>query len=166
MYNSGVVFKHLGSLILATAAAFCQDTAPTIRIDGDIARPWTVGSADLAKMTRTTVRTSNDGVEVVYDGVWLHDLLVRAGVPAGAELRGKALTTYVLVEASDGYQVLFSPAELDPVFGGHEVLLADRADGKALFGMQGSFRLVAPGEKRGARSIRMVSRISVVQVRK
>jgi DMSO/TMAO reductase YedYZ molybdopterin-dependent catalytic subunit len=165
-YNNCVVLTYLSILVLAASAALAQEPGARLRIEGDIAQPLVLETADLAKMKRATLRASNEGVEVVYEGVWLHDLLVRAGVPHGAELRGKALATYVLVEASDGYQVLFSLAELDPAFAGHQVLLADRADGKALFGMQGSFRLVAQGEKRGARSVRMVSRIHVVQVRK
>jgi hypothetical protein len=92
--------------------------------------------------------------------------LKRAGVAQGSELRGKALTNYVLAEAQDGYQVVFSLAELDPAFIDNEILLADTANGKPLFGAQGRFRLVAPKDKPGARSIRMLSKIEVVQVRK
>ena len=101
-----------------------------------------------------------------YEGVWLHEILKRAGVPSGGELRGKALTSYLLVEAKDGYQVLFSLAEIDPAFTENQVLLADKADGKPLVGSQGPFRLVAAKDKPGARSIRMVTKIEVVQLRK
>jgi DMSO/TMAO reductase YedYZ molybdopterin-dependent catalytic subunit len=123
-------------------------------------------AADLAGMPRATVETRNDGLTVQYEGVWLHEILKKAGLPAGTELRGKALATYVLAEAHDGYQVLFSLAELDPAFTDHQVLLADRANGKPLSGADGSFRLVAPKDKRGARSIRMLTRIQVVGLRK
>ena len=89
-----------------------------------------------------------------------------AGVPQGGELRGKALTGYVLAEAQDGYQVLFSLGELDPAFIDNKILLADTANGKPLFGSQGRFRLVVPMDKPGARSVRMFTRLEVVQVRK
>lgn len=101
-----------------------------------------------------------------HEGVWLHEVLKRAGVPSGTELRGKALAGYVLAEAQDGYQVVFSLAELDPVFTDNQVLLADTAGGKPLGGAQGPFRLVAPKDKRGARSVRMLARLEVVQLRK
>jgi DMSO/TMAO reductase YedYZ molybdopterin-dependent catalytic subunit len=105
-------------------------------------------------------------METVYEGVWLSDVLKKAGVPQGGELRNKALTTYVLASAQDGYQVVFSIAELDPSFIDNQILLADTANGKPLFGAQGRFRLVVPKDKPGARSIRMLTKIEVVQVRK
>lgn len=153
---------------LATSFAFAallaaQDSPASIELTGAVKQPLTLTSAELAKMPRATVRTRSDGVEVVYEGVWLHEVLKRAGPP---ELRGKGLTSYLLAEAKDGYQVLFSLAELDPAFTDPEVLLADKSDGKPLFGAQGSFRLVAAKEKRGARSVRMLTRMEVVQLRK
>jgi hypothetical protein len=47
-----------------------------------------------------------------------------------------------------------------------QFLLADKADGKALFGENGAFRLVIPTDKRGARSVRMLSKLEIVQVKK
>lgn len=69
-------------------------------------------------------------METVYEGVWLHEVLKRAGVPQGSELRGKALSSYVVAQAQDGYQVVFSLGELDPAFIDNEILLADTANGK------------------------------------
>ena len=66
----------------------------------------------------------------------------------------------------EGYQVVFSLGELDPSFIDNEVLLADTANGKPLFGAQGRFRLVVPKDKPGARSVRMLIKIEVVQLRK
>lgn len=117
-------------------------------------------------MPRGSIETTSGGVAVNYQGVWLHEILKKAGVPGGTELRGKALASYLVAEAQDGYQVVFSLAEVDPIFTDNPVLLADSADGKPLPGAQGPFRLVAPREKRGARSVRMLTRIEVVFLRK
>jgi DMSO/TMAO reductase YedYZ molybdopterin-dependent catalytic subunit len=152
--------------LFATALLAAQDSAPSLQITGAIKQPLTLTADDLAKMPRATVRTTNNGMETVYEGVWLHEVLKRAGVPQGSELRGKALAGYVLAEAQDGYQVLFSLAELDPAFIDNEILLADTANGKPLFGAQGRFRLVVPKDKPGARSIRMLTKLEVVQLRK
>jgi hypothetical protein len=46
------------------------------------------------------------------------------------------------------------------------ILVADKANGKPLFGENGAFRLVSPKDKRGARSVRMLTKIEVVQARK
>ena len=156
-------------LVLALLAAVrlpAQDGSPTVQVTGAVKQPLTLSADDLAKMPRASVHATNNKMETVYEGVWLHEVLKRAGVPQGSELRGKALAGYVLAEAQDGYQVVFSLGELDPGFIDNEILLADTANGKPLAGAQGRFRLVAPKEKEGARSVRMLTRIEVVQVRK
>ena len=78
----------------------------------------------------------------------------------------QALTTYVLAEASDGYQVVFSLGELDPAVLDNQILLADTANGKPLFGDDGAFRIVAARDKHGARSVRMLTKLEIVQLRK
>jgi DMSO/TMAO reductase YedYZ molybdopterin-dependent catalytic subunit len=159
--------RRLSLLIALTAmAAGAQEAPPAVQITGAVKQPLTLTVDDLAKMPQASVKMSSNGLETTYEGVWLHEILKRAGVPSGSALRGKALTTYLLVEARDGYQVLFSLAEIDPAFTENQVLLADKADGKPLVGSQGPFRLVAVKDKPGARSVRMVSKIEVVQLRK
>jgi hypothetical protein len=53
--------------------------------------------------------------------------------------------------------VVFSLAELDPGFTSNDIIVADTIDGKPLFEYQGPLRIVAPHDKRGARSIRCFS---------
>ena len=156
----------LSTIALLLAQEPVAPTTTTLQISGAVKQPLSLTADDLAKMPRATVRTTSNGMETVYEGVWLHEILKKAGVPQGSELRGKALASYVLAEAQDGYQVLFSAAELDPAFIDNQILLADTANGKALLGAQGRFRLVVPKDKPGARSVRMLTRIEVVQVRK
>jgi DMSO/TMAO reductase YedYZ molybdopterin-dependent catalytic subunit len=152
--------------LLAAGLSSAQETGPSVQVTGSVKQQLTLTADDLAKMPRSTARTTNNGMETVYEGVRLHEVLKKAGVPQGSELRGKALTTYVLAEAQDGYQVVFSLGELDPSFIDNEILLADTANGKPLFGAQGRFRLVVPKDKPGARSVRMLTKLEVVQVRK
>ena len=152
--------------LVTAGLLLAQDSQPTVQITGAVKQALTLSADDLAKMPRATVKTTSGGMDTVYEGVWLHEVLKKAGVPLGSELRGKALSSYVMAEAQDGYQVVFSLGELDPSFIDNEILLADTANGKALFGAQGRFRLVVPKDKPGARSIRMLTKIEVVQVRK
>ena len=162
MYTRRWLFFGLLTVVLLPG----QDGAQTVQIAGAVKQALMLSAEDLAKMPRASVRTTNNGMETLYEGVLLHEVLKRAGVPQGSELRGKALAGYVLAEAQDGYQVVFSLGELDPSFIDNEILLADTANGKPLFGAQGRFRLVVPKDKPGARSVRMLTRLEVVQLRK
>jgi DMSO/TMAO reductase YedYZ molybdopterin-dependent catalytic subunit len=162
MYTRRALFLSL----IAAGLLLAQDSPSTVQVTGAVKQALTLSADDLAMMPRASVKTTSGGMETVYEGVWLHEVLKKAGVPQGSELRGKALSSYVIAEAQDGYQVVFSLGELDPSFIDNEILLADTANGKPLFGAQGRFRLVVPKDKPGARSIRMLTKIEVVQVRK
>jgi DMSO/TMAO reductase YedYZ molybdopterin-dependent catalytic subunit len=155
---------RLLSIVSVAVCSLLQ--AQEVRVTGDVKEELTLTVELLAKMPRASAKTSFNGMETVYEGVPLHEVLKRAGVPHGEALRGKALATYVIAEAPDGYQVVFSLGELDQSVVDHEVLLADTGNGKPLFGADGRFRLVIPKDKIGGRSIRMLSKISVVRLRK
>jgi hypothetical protein len=156
-----------------TSLAFPQEPPATLRIDGAVKQPLALTADDLARMPRASLQYG----EVKYEGVWLHEILARAGAAQAESLRGKALTSYALAEASDGYQVLFSLAELDPAFLDSRILVADTANGTLMSEKpsekgekpgtkQGSFRLVVPRDRPGARSARQLIRIEIVQLRK
>lgn len=145
-----------------------QDADAKLSIAGDVTNPLTLSKADLAKMPRTSVsvKGENGDEETTYEGVLLYDILKQAGAPLDKQLMGKALASYVLAEARDGYQVVYTLTELDPSFTSNKIIVADTVNGKPLFAYQGPFRLVVPGEKKGARSLRMLDKISVVRLRK
>lgn len=156
------------ALVLAVSPLGAADEPPaaTLQVTGAVEHPLQLSPDDLAQLPRASLTTMNDGIETVYEGVWLHEILKRAGVPQGSALRGKALASYVLAEAQDGYQVVFSLAELDPSFGDNQILVADSAHGKPLFGAQGRLRLIVPKDRPGARSVRMLTKLAVVRLRK
>lgn len=161
--TSGVL---AGVALVAGAPVLAQQPAPSITVSGAVTTPLTLTAADLAAMPRAKTTTTSNGIATVYEGVSVADVLKKAGAPLGAGMRGNALSTYVLASASDGYQVLFSLGELDPDMTDGEYLLADTANGKPMFGETGAFRLLVPKDKRGARSVRMLTSLSVVQLKK
>ena len=121
-----------------------------------------LSAEDFAKLPRQAVKAKgHDGVESQYEGVFLIDILAKAGVPTGNELRGKELTRYVVVEASDGYRAVFAIAELDSAFTDRVILLADRRDGRRLSDREGPLQVIVPGEKKHARWVRQVTRLVV-----
>jgi len=74
---------------------------------------------------------------------------------------GVALTTYELAQAKDGYQVVFSFGELDASMGNEKIVVADRQNGNPI-----PLCLICPDDKVGARSVKMLSTLEVVRLRK
>jgi len=151
---------------LASANAAAQDphlraSAPeTPPIPSPISVPLEPGA--IAALPREPVSARVHETTLSCEGVSLFALLRASGaVPEGA-LRSAQLSRYVLVDARDGYRVLFSLAELDPGTGKRDVWLVDRCNGTALDDKDGPLRLLVPGDARAARSVRQVESISVV----
>jgi hypothetical protein len=90
------------------------------------------------------------------------ELLRRAGLPQGENLRGPLLARYIVVSAHDGYRTVFALPEFDPAFTDNRAILADKMDGQPLSDRDGPLRLVLSGEKREARWVRMVERIEIL----
>jgi hypothetical protein len=121
-----------------------------------------ITAATLQGLPRSTVSATDEhGRTAQYGGVALRDLLTQQGVPAGEAVRGKLMARYVVVEATDGYRVVFSLPELDPSFTDRVILIADTRDGTALPAAEGPYQLIVPGEKRQARWVRQVTAIDV-----
>jgi DMSO/TMAO reductase YedYZ molybdopterin-dependent catalytic subunit len=144
-----------------------QSAGPSaVRVVGEVTGPLTLSAADMATMPRTTVSAKDkQGVPHTYAGVALADIFRRAGVPTGAQLRGKNMTKYVLVSCADGYKVVFSLAELDSAFTDRVVILADQMEGKPLPPANGPFRIIVPGDKRPARDCFQVASIAILSAK-
>ncbi len=74
--------------ILAAGVAPTQEASTVLEVAGDVETPLRLSADDLTGMPRASARVTSDGVETLYEGVFLHELLRRAGVPLGEELRG------------------------------------------------------------------------------
>jgi hypothetical protein len=138
------------------------NAATLLQVAGDISQPLNLTSEEFAKLPRQTVRAkAHDGKKSQFEGVSLIDVLAKAGVPTGKDLRGPAMSMYVVAEASDGYRATFALAELDSAFTDRVILLADRRDGKVLSAREGPLQMIVPGEKKHARWVRQVIRLKV-----
>lgn len=112
--------------------------------------------ADLKAMPRTTVTVHNEHskADEAYSGVRLADLLGKMEAPLGHDLRGAALSGYVVATGSDGYVAVIALAEADPTFHSGEVIVADTLNGAPLDAKSGPFKLVVTEDKRPARWVR------------
>jgi Oxidoreductase molybdopterin binding domain len=97
----------------------------------------------------------------VFEGVALVELLQRAGVLLGKDLRGRRMVTDVVVGAADGCRVVLALPKVDPAYSDRLILLADRRDRQPLSPVEGPPRLIVPGDKRQARWVRQVTTVTV-----
>jgi DMSO/TMAO reductase YedYZ molybdopterin-dependent catalytic subunit len=156
------------STLIAFGLLVSGQTNPVLlTVTGDLTTPLKLTADDLAKMPHKSVTVEEpDGSKATYAGVSLLEVLQRAGAPLGGQLRKQALASYLLVKAKDGYQVVFTLAEIDPQFANELILLADKRNGAALPANQGPLRLEVGNDKVGARSVRMLESIEFVRLQK
>ena len=146
-----------------TAQAQTAAHEVTVKITGEVTTPLEINVTELQKFNQTAVvRKDKDGNDHNFSGVLVAEILQRAGATIGPQLKGENLTKYLLVEASDGYQVMFALAELDKSFTDRLIILADKMDNKPLPPADGPFRIIVQDEKKPARCIKQVTSMRVV----
>jgi len=158
------------TLLSSVAVTFAQAPPPAVdgvllSIKGEVKQELRLTAADWKVMKREKLTAKDhSGVAHDYEGVSLQALLLQAGVPQGAELRGKNMTLVVIAEATDSYRAAFSLAELDADFAGAQALVADSQDGKPLDEKHGPLQLVVPGDKHQGRWVRLLKTIAVQRI--
>jgi hypothetical protein len=153
-------------LIMCGVLTFCLQLAgQTLQITDESGHSTSFSPAEISKLPHVTVDVKDRDTPARFEGVPLSALLSSVGIPMGDKLKGPLLAEGVLIEAADGYKVLFALAEFDPAFATREIILADKRDGRPLDGKEGPFRVVAPSDKRPARWIRQVATMKVVLVK-
>jgi hypothetical protein len=144
--------------LLVWAARLGAQPGVGVRVEaGETSRD--LSAAQLLSLPQDTIRArAHDGPERAFVGPRLSAVLRLAGAPVDS-LRGRALAQYVLVEARDGYRVVFAAAELNEAFTGRRIILAHSADGQAIPADAGPWQVIVEGELRPARWIRQVTSI-------
>jgi hypothetical protein len=162
-----LVLLFLGLSLAVAASAQTQAVAkagdPAVTVVNRDGKSFTFTVADLAKLSRQQIKAKDhDGKEIAFEGVSVTDVLKLAGVKLGGDtLRGKRLAEYLLVEAKDNYHAVFSLTEFDPEFTDTMILLADKADGKPLDEKSGPWQMIVPNQKKHARWVRQVTKLTV-----
>ena len=127
--------------------------------------PLNLSLAEIRALPHVDVKVHNGhtNTDETYSGVPLVVLLAKVDAPLGENLRGKALTNYVVVTGSDGYSVLLSLAEVDPMFHDGQIVVADSRDGQPLT-TSGPYQLIVSEDKRPARWVRNLVSIAVQSI--
>jgi hypothetical protein len=101
-------------------------------------------------------QTSKGEFRAKLEGVLLWDVIADAGLIKGEG--HPELQHSLRVQGRDGYNVVFSMGEISPAFGNRPVMLSiNRSQSSG----RDEFRVVVPGDSRGARNVRDVARIEL-----
>jgi len=156
----------MGGIAIVMLAGGLRATAQDvhgIEIAGDAIATGTITAEELSRLPvveqKVRYRTSKGEDGGRYKGPLLWSILEARGL---ADLPGHntQLRHSFVVEGRDGYRIVFSIGEIDPDFGNAPIQLATERDGKPMAPGEG-YRLVVPGDKRGARHVRDVVKIEV-----
>jgi hypothetical protein len=83
------------------------------------------------------------------------------GIVSDPNVKNDILHKIVIVTGTDCYQSVFGVGEVNPAFGGSQIMVAYATGGQPL-GDDGFARIVVPGDKQGGR---FVSNIATIEVR-
>lgn len=149
------------ALALLTIAPTLRAQEPAVELTGVGPAPIRLSSQSLAALPvaerEVTFETSKGPATRRYKGVLLWDVLQASKALDGLKPVEQLKKTFV-VSAKDGYQIAFSIGEIHPDFGNLPLILVSAVDGKPL---DGGWRLVAPGDKRGARAVYEVVKVEL-----
>ena len=102
-------------------------------------------------------------VTEAFTGVLLWDLLNNApvnGIVTNPNIKNDILHKVIIVTGTDCYQSVFGAGEIDPFFGGSQIMVAYETGGQSL-GENGFARIVVPGDKAGGRFVSNIAEIKV-----
>jgi DMSO/TMAO reductase YedYZ molybdopterin-dependent catalytic subunit len=166
----------IGLQLFSLAGASAESNSSTVttasggyssrfRIDGSVANPMTYTLSKLQALPPTSeyvfFYTGQGPVSSKFTGVLLWDLLNSVGIKTDPSIKNDIINKSLVVTGSDGYTVTISAGELDPSFGGQQVLVAYAQDGNLLGADTGFARLIFPGDKAGARDLFWITSIKV-----
>jgi hypothetical protein len=150
------------AVLMAVTLLAVFASAQQLTIQDESGKQTVLARADIEALPRVKVTAGASSSSAAYDGVSLNSVMEKAGVGLGETMKGKRTASYLIVEAADGYRVVFALPEIDPAFGDKRVVLAFLKDGKPLDAKEGPYRIVVPDEKRMARWVRQVTTLKIV----
>jgi len=154
----------ISGLAFARPPACQGGYSPRFVISGEVQNSTTYDEESLGALPHSienvTFLTKTGPQSGSFQGVLLWDLLQKAGIKTDPNRDGQF--QYIEVTATDCYQVVLALGEIDPGFGGEQVLVADGESGKPLGSDTGFARLIVPGDKFGGRDTFWITTITVL----
>jgi hypothetical protein len=137
-------------------------TTLTVNFNGNTTE---LGRAALSSLPQQTI-TALDGhtqKTVTFTGPLVTDVLAKAGLVPGDKTHALILRSYVTATGTDGYFVVYSGAELEPMFTSGKVIVALTQGGAPV---ASGFQLVNPLDARPARWVHGLTSLTVTTTTK
>ncbi len=157
--NSCAVWAQGGMAVTKTVTV--PSTSLTVTVDG---KTTVFTIADLAAMPQRSVKVHNEHTksDETYTGAAVGDVLAKAGFTVSQTAHREMLRSYVQVEGTDKYWVLYSLTEVEPSEHEGDVIVATGMNGGGL-GADGALKLVSSEDKKPQRWVRNLAAVRVVQ---
>jgi hypothetical protein len=164
--SAALLLIGVGSSALQAA---CPGGVSTFfKVSGEVTNRSVFNLNDLEQFSpaqaNVTYFSAGSVVTESFTGVLLWDLLNDPpvnGIVTDPTIKNDILHKVIIVTGTDCYQSVFGAGEINPVFGGNQIMVAYATGGQSL-GSAGFARIVAPGDKQGGR---FVSNIASIEVR-
>ena len=160
-------------LLFLVSAPARAEAPPLLVVNGDLPQSGGLSLAQIQALGPLTVPFDIHGARHTALGVPLGKVLARFGFAPGPMGKGVAPTEkrngfrrVVVASAPDGFQAVFSGAEISPEIGATQALVVWQVDGKPLPDDTGPLRLVVPTDKEPSRALHQLRRLDVVDLRR
>ncbi|GMU93232.1 MAG: hypothetical protein AMXMBFR4_22900 [Candidatus Hydrogenedentota bacterium] len=169
---SVVGLAGLAVIVAQLPLAANENAAPSIVVDGALPRTGTFGVDQLAALGEIAVAWPKGEDAADWTGVPVSSLLAHLGLKpdeevcegVDAKVKRPGLRKALVVSARDGYQTVFSMAELFETFGSGQVFLVWKKAGQPLDAQEGPFRILATEDKKPSRCVFQVVKFTVVDL--
>jgi len=169
--------KRLGGILLIVFFSGTGAFAQTFMVRGEVKKETKIGPEIVSRLPVRTFVSGKGDRKTVYKGVGLFDILNEVGIIVDTMPNGKpestpqydfhkrALRNFVVVRASDGYEVVFSMGELDKVLVKDPPFVAFYKNDR-LLDKEGAMIVVPTDVKRKMRWVHGIEEITVLRVSK
>ncbi|MBL8913072.1 MAG: molybdopterin-dependent oxidoreductase [Archangium sp.] len=159
-------------LVAPLAVALLAAPVSSVAVKGAVPTPKSFSVKELEALGATDATWTDHGKQRSVRGAPLEAVLKAVGFspgPMGPDVAKREKRSgwkmVVRVTATDGFQAVFSCAELWSEMGPTRALLVWQLDGKVLGAEDGPLRVVVPTDKEPSRSVRNVATIEVLDLR-
>jgi hypothetical protein len=168
------------ALALAVATLLAADNStkngseePKITVSGDLPNSGVFSLTELQKIGTAEFDWTHDGRTHRCEGLSLDRLIDHLGFSPGEGGRNIARVDrrpgwkkILIVEGADGYQAIFTCAEISEAMGVTRAYVVWGIDGQPVAEEDGPLRIIVTTDKKGSRSVRQLKRIEIADLRK
>lgn len=156
-------YRLSGALLISSCLTLVSPVKAAdvyLTVDGEVATTLRLSETDFKALPRAKLAVKDEqGRDQFFEGVNLSLILLRAGVPLRANLKGADVAKYLHAEGKDGFVAVFALPEFDR----QDFLVADTHNGAALPPDAGPIQIISPSEARRSRWVKRLALLRIIK---